>query len=659
MTTMRELLLAVLFLGPLIGPLQTPGGVVTGQLASTDGRPAQGVRVGAMVVPDSNLPVSNATTLVSFVLTDAAGRYRLENVPPGRYYVTAGLVETPTYYPGVSSTNGATVVNVTANSTVANINFTLTVPPGVIVSGRVIRPPTLSGIQTVQLIGGTAAIQPATLKADGAFQFSNVRPGNYNLFVGGGQAQTTNIVVADKDISGVEVVIPLTVSVTGTLVVENGGLRPRFGLSFTPFKGGVNAPGTAMLTNGTFTTQVPEGEYRVTWSQIPAGYYMKAIASGSVDLLAGPLVVAAGTSVSPITVTLGVANPVPWVKVSGRVVNPLPTSTIPVRLTMIGGSALEPLDVAINPDGSFEFPRVLPGSYTARITPAMPIPPIPLFVTNKDLTGVEVAIPAMKEITGHVVVEGLGQLAPRLNFILADSRNSSSASAIGFGMPDGSFGVTLPEGDRRLTLNVPGYTVKSLTYGTVDVLRNPLLKIAGTDSAEFNVVLSPTAAVTGIGVGVPGGVLGGVLGGVVGGVPGGVPGSTLIANAQAPPTVVNNIVPVIGLTSPPPPPPPPPPASGAQSPLRLGGSVAQGNLIYSPPPTYPEAARAAQVSGVVILNATISPEGSVESLSVASGNALLNQAAMDAVKQWRYKPTISNGQAVRIQTTITVNFSLK
>jgi len=282
---------------------------------------------------------------------------------------------------------------------------------------------------------------------------------------------------------------------------------------------------------------------------------------------------------------------------------------------MTGGSALEPLDVAINPDGSFEFPRVLPGSYTARMTPAMPIPPIPLFVTNRDLTGVEIAIPAMKEITGHVVVEGLGQVTPRLNFTLADSRSSSSASAVGFAMPDGSFRVTLPEGDRRLTLNVPGYTVKSLTYGTVDVLRNPLLKIAGADSAEFSVVLSPTAAVTGIGVGVPGGVPGGVLGGVLGGIP----GSALIANVQAPPTVVNNIVPVIGLSSPPPPPAPSPPSSGAQSPLQLGGNVAQGNLIYGPSPIYPEAARAAQVSGVVILNATISPEGSIESLSVPAG----------------------------------------
>jgi len=621
---MKELLLSALLLGPVIGPVQTPSGVVSGQLASTDGRPASGVRVSAMVVPDSNLPVSNATTLVSFVLTDAAGRYRLENVPPGRYYVTAGLVETPTYYPGVSVISGATAVNVPAGATITNINFTMAVPPGVTVSGRLIRPPAQSSsFQSLQLIGGNSANPPAAIKADGTFQFSRVRPGTYTLLASGiGLSQNISIVVTDKDIAGIDIVIPITVSVTGSVTVENGGLRPRFTLSFASFKGGVNNPVTGMSTNGTFTTQVSEGEYRITWSQIPAGYFVKSITAGTVDLLAGPLVVASGTTADPISVTLGVANPVPWVKVSGRVISPRPGSALPARVTLIGGSALEPLDVAINPDGSFEFPRVLPGSYTARVTPPLPFPAASVFVTNKDLTGVEIAIPAMKEITGRVVVEGLGQVTPRLNFSLIDSAGTGGIT--GIAQTDGTFRVTLPEGERRIALNVPGYTVKSLSYGNVDVLRNPLLKMAGTDSTEFNVVLLPIA--------------GGVVGGVPGGVIGGVPGVTFIA---------------------PPPPPPPPPPPATLSPLRLGGDVAQGNLIYSPAPAYPDAARTARVSGMVILSATISPEGNVESLSVVAGNALLNQAAIDAVKQWRYKPTIVNNQPTRVQTMITVNFSLQ
>jgi protein TonB len=87
--------------------------------------------------------------------------------------------------------------------------------------------------------------------------------------------------------------------------------------------------------------------------------------------------------------------------------------------------------------------------------------------------------------------------------------------------------------------------------------------------------------------------------------------------------------------------------------------VAQANLIHSPKPQYPPLARAARVTGVVLLNATISKEGTIKDLRVISGHALLNDAAIEAVKQWRYKPQTLNGQAIEVITTITVNFTFQ
>jgi hypothetical protein len=115
-------------------------GVVAGQTRSTDGQSVAGIRISAMVVPEPNVPQSSATTtLVSFVLTDADGRYRLENVLSGRYYTMAGLVDLPTYYPGVSGLSGARVVSVASGATVSGIDFPIVVPVGVSVKGLVIR----------------------------------------------------------------------------------------------------------------------------------------------------------------------------------------------------------------------------------------------------------------------------------------------------------------------------------------------------------------------------------------------------------------------------------------------------------------------------------------------------------------------------------------
>jgi len=109
-----------------------------------------------------------------------------------------------------------------------------------------------------------------------------------------------------------------------------------------------------------------------------------------------------------------------------------------------------------------------------------------------------------------------------------------------------------------------------------------------------------------------------------------------------------------------PPPPPPPPAPKASSgPIRVGGNVELANLIFQAKPEYPPIARQARVQGAVVMEATISKDGSVVDLRVVSGNPLLNEAAIAAVRQWRYKPTLLNGEPVEVITTITINFALQ
>src|ERR1041385_1962224 len=108
----------------------------------------------------------------------------------------------------------------------------------------------------------------------------------------------------------------------------------------------------------------------------------------------------------------------------------------------------------------------------------------------------------------------------------------------------------------------------------------------------------------------------------------------------------------------PPPPPPPAPPVVRTEPFRQGGMVQAANLIYQVNPVYPPLARQARVRGVVLMEAVISREGLIESLRVVSGHPLLNQVALDAVRQWKYRPTMLNGEPVEVITTVTVTFTL-
>jgi len=96
----------------------------------------------------------------------------------------------------------------------------------------------------------------------------------------------------------------------------------------------------------------------------------------------------------------------------------------------------------------------------------------------------------------------------------------------------------------------------------------------------------------------------------------------------------------------------------AARPISVGGEVQSANLIFQVKPDYPHGAIVTRVQGIVLLGAIISRQGVVENLRVVSGHPLLVPAALDAVKQWRYQPTLLNGEPVEVETTIIVSFKL-
>ena len=135
-------------------------------------------------------------------------------------------------------------------------------------------------------------------------------------------------------------------------------------------------------------------------------------------------------------------------------------------------------------------------------------------------------------------------------------------------------------------------------------------------------------------------------GGVVGGVPGGIPGGQLggviggIVNATSNLAYIPKLQPVVPQR------------------IRISQGVTSGLLLRRVEPAYPVIAREARIQGNVVLKAIIDKEGSIQDLQLVTGHPMLVPAAIQAVKQWRYRPYLLNGQPVEVETTITVIFAL-
>jgi TonB family protein len=342
------------------------------------------------------------------------------------------------------------------------------------------------------------------------------------------------------------------------------------------------------------------------------------------------------------------------VSIRGKVGGPgfVPGTAYP--LTLVGKSLMAPIQSRLSPDGSFELHRILPGDYTLTVTgPANR--KIELHVGTTDLTDIDVAMPAMKDVSARVVVDrpqaaltggpqpaatAAGAAAvilyftaglPR-SFELAWTDASGTTSTTATRQPDGTFQLRLPEGERNVKVDVPGYAVKSFSYGPTDVLKDPVLRVSSADTQRVEMTLVPSAQ----------GMDGAFLSGAV---------STLTTTAQnltvALSTMAAGVAGVVtsrtGVAS----------AIVPNGRVYVGADVARANLLSSVPPQQVPAA--AGVRDSVLLRVEIDKEGIVTNVIVIRGNPQLTDAAVTAVKQWRYRPQLLNGQATAVSTTVRID----
>lgn len=386
-TTGRFQLLLLILLSAVALAAQAPAtqaGSVTGQLRTLAGAPAIAVRVAAIAAPPVNArreegqQYVESTPPVSTALTNNDGRYRLANIPPGRYYILAGALGEGTFYPSTATEDGATLITIAPGATTANLDFRILKALGGTVSGRVRPGADPSARERAILSGGKLEeLLEVPVASDGSFGFGHVPAGTYllSLFPNPPGMSSLVVRVGERDVDNVELAPPPTRAVTGRIVVQHGPL-PRAKLQFDTPHGQI---GATINPDGTFTTRLHPARHDVYLGGMPPGYFVTSVRAGSTDASRG--LVVGNADVSGVVITVAAPSRLP--RIRGRITGPSTGRALPTTVEATG-PIMGTLTTAVRPDGSFEFTAVTPGAYDLRFPQVPDLAPIAVVVDWND-----------------------------------------------------------------------------------------------------------------------------------------------------------------------------------------------------------------------------------------------------------------------------------
>jgi hypothetical protein len=446
--------------GPQL-PAPARNGVVTGILRTSTGLPLQEIRIAVTPVdPPIGFGALEGMGLTG--LTDSAGRYRLEKISPGRYYMLIGMNGPLFYYPGVADSGRAVTIQVTAGATTEVPD---TVIPGGPVTGRVVAAGRGRRIENLVLCcdyfkqlqypqkqNGLKQGSPfmPTISDDGSFVFPFVPPGNYALSLADRNVLPVSwaLAVGPNGVSGLQLNVLEGVEVEGTVLDQVGkGVRADVRLVSSPAKSVINTIGEPMNTGV---------RPQITETGTP---------QGNRTVLRGILVPKADPSLDVIQdVILEAARD-------------RERSATPDRL----GTP----DI----DGRFAIHNVFPGTYMLEVNAGgVVLPGREIQVGIDGLSNVAIQVPAI-QVNGRVIAAGGGPL-PKLNYIRVVRRESDADIFYGFPDREGHFSLVLLPGQYRVFTESLGPAVQSVSNGSQDITNTELKVDSGLDS-QVVVTLKP------------------------------------------------------------------------------------------------------------------------------------------------------------------------